>query len=132
MYAQENTSKPTVLVIEDDTEMIYILNFILEKEGFKVYSSADGEEAISALKNGPVTDIILLDMVLPFKNGIQILQELKSFEKWQKTPVIMLSSKDDEQDIVTGIENGANDYITKPFSPQELMSRLRRHLTVNE
>lgn len=113
-----------ILVVEDEKPISNIIKFNLNKEGFDVYEAQDGEEGIQkALKFNP--DLILLDIMLPKKDGFTVCKELR-----QKisTPIIMLTARGDEVDKVLGLELGADDYITKPFSPRELIARVKAHL----
>lgn len=116
-----------VLVIDDDKFMIRIIKDCLEKEGFNVYSAEDfnsGMEQIYQL----TPDIILLDVVLPKMNGYEICRLLRNDTRTSHIPIIMLTSKGQTEDKVAGLEAGADDYITKPFDPLELVARVRTHL----
>ncbi|MGA7720372.1 MAG: response regulator transcription factor [Ignavibacteriaceae bacterium] len=111
-----------ILIIEDEKDLVTGLKFNLEVRSFTVVESYDGEDGyIKALSEKP--DLILLDIMLPKKNGYQVCRELK--EKMPDVPVIMLTAKSQEEDIVAGLELGADDYITKPFSILELIARIR-------
>lgn len=113
-----------ILVIEDEKPILNIIKFNLKKEGFEVYEAQDGQEGIDkALKLSP--DLILLDIMLPKKDGFTVCRELR-----QKiaTPILMLTAREEEVDKVLGLELGADDYITKPFSPRELIARVKAHL----
>jgi len=118
----------TALVAEDDELLAYILRFIREREGFEVHAAPDGrtaKELISTLQ--PPADVIL-DVMLPHVNGYELLAQLRATASWQAVPVIMLTARSQEQDIVRGLEAGANDYMVKPFKPEELRARIRRLL----
>lgn len=113
-----------ILVIEDEKPILNIIKFNLKKEGFEVYEAQDGQEGIDkALKLNP--DLILLDIMLPKKDGFTVCKELR-----QKisTPILMLTAREEEVDKVLGLELGADDYITKPFSTRELIARVKAHL----
>lgn len=113
-----------ILVIEDEKPILNIIKFNLKKEGFEVYEAVDGEEGVEkALKLEP--DLILLDIMLPKKDGFTVCKELR-----QKisTPILMLTAREEEVDKVLGLELGADDYITKPFSTRELVARIKAHL----
>lgn len=113
-----------IMVIEDDPAIQRSLQALLINEGYEVLVTADGAEAVQ-LATSETPDLILLDIVLPGLNGLQVCQQLRTRIY---TPIIMLTAKTDELDKVLGLEMGADDYITKPFSPRELLARVRAHL----
>ena len=122
--------KVTLLVVDDEERIRRLLNMYLTREGYEIEEAVDGAEALEkALVNH--YDCILLDLMMPEKDGFEVLQELR--EKKIMTPVIMLTAKGEESDRVTGFESGADDYIVKPFSPREVVLRvkaiLRRSVT---
>jgi len=113
-----------ILVVDDEKPIADILKFNLEKEGYEVICAYDGDEAIElAEKESP--DLILLDIMLPGKDGNEVCQEIR---KTKMMPIIMLTAKDDEIDKVLGLELGADDYVTKPFSNRELIARVKANL----
>lgn len=113
-----------VLVVEDEQTILDIVSFNLEKEGFEVLTAMDGDEGMDmALHSNP--DLILLDVMLPGIDGFEICKEVR---KTSHTPIIMLTAREEEVDKVTGLELGADDYITKPFSMKELMARVKANL----
>lgn len=116
------------LVAEDDEQLAYILRFILEREGFEVHAAPDGRTAKEFIATLPPPAIVLLDVMLPHVNGYELLAQLRATAGWQAVPVIMLTARSQEQDIVHGLEAGANDYMVKPFKPEELRARIRRLL----
>ncbi|HLQ83293.1 MAG TPA: response regulator YycF [Pseudogracilibacillus sp.] len=124
--------KQKILVVDDEKPIADILKFNLEKEGYEVTCAHDGNDAI-ALAEEIKPDIILLDIMLPGKDGNEVCREVR---KTQSMPIIMLTAKDSEIDKVIGLELGADDYVTKPFSNRELIARvkanLRRHQHVEE
>ena len=113
-----------ILVVDDERPIANILKYNLEKEGYAVYTAYDGDEAIhKALEVNP--DLILLDIMLPLKNGFDVLKELRT----QMTmPVIMLTAKEEESDKIMGLDYGADDYITKPFSMKEVVARIKANI----
>ncbi|KAA3637037.1 MAG: DNA-binding response regulator [Calditrichaeota bacterium] len=119
-----------VLIIEDEKDIIELLEFNLRKNGFEVKYAQSGEDGLRLARTSP-PDIILLDLMLPGINGLDICKLLKTDQKTGHIPVIMLTAKDEEVDVVTGLEVGADDYITKPFSPKVLIARLRALLRRN-
>lgn len=113
-----------ILVVDDERPIADILKFNLEKEGYQVICAFDGEEALRmAFSEDP--DLILLDLMLPEKDGMDVCREIR---KEKMTPIIMLTAKDTEIDKVLGLEMGADDYVTKPFSMREILARVKAHL----
>ena len=117
-------AKPTVLVVEDDPDIVELLVYNLQREGFVVYAVSDGEKGLTmALRKRP--DLVLLDLMLPGMDGLEVCRRLRSEDDGAHLPVIMLTAKGEETDVVLGLELGADDYITKPFSIREFRSRVR-------
>ncbi len=116
-----------ILVIEDDKDIQDLIRFNLEKEGFKVTCRISAEEGFNAIEASS-PDLILLDLMLPGLDGLSACRQLKANEKTRNIPIVMLTAKGSEADIVSGLELGAHDYITKPFSPRVLHARIRTHL----
>lgn len=113
-----------VLIIEDDRDIAKLIAHYLEREGFVPLTASDGEEGLWQIKTKtPV--LVVLDLMLPRKNGYEVMQQLKAQESTAHLPVIMLTAKSDEVDKVLGLELGADDYMTKPFSPRELIARIK-------
>lgn len=111
-----------ILVVEDEASIATLLKYNLEQAGFQVLTSHDGKEGLEmAIEKKP--DLILLDIMLPTLDGIEICKELRSQKK--NVPIIMITARDDEFDTVIGLELGADDYITKPFSPREVIARVK-------
>jgi DNA-binding response OmpR family regulator len=125
---KEMAGKPRVLVVEDDEIISYLLDFRLNREGFEVLLATDGYQANEFLENSPPPALVLLDVMLPYLDGFELIARLRSKPAWADVPVIMLTSKSQEQSIVRALDAGANDYVLKPFRPDELMARLRRLL----
>ncbi len=117
--------KNTVLIVEDETRIARFLELELEHENYATYISNDGESALKQFKKFGA-DIILLDIMMPIMNGFEFLKELRKFSS---VPVILLTAKDDTTDKVKGLDLGANDYVTKPFAIEELLARMRVHLS---
>ena len=116
--------KAKVLVVDDERDIIELVSYNLEKEGFKVISAMDGEKALE-LVSSKEPEIIILDLMLPGIDGLDVCRELKRNDKTSSIPIIMLTAKGEESDIVIGLELGADDYITKPFSPRILVARVK-------
>jgi two-component system phosphate regulon response regulator PhoB len=118
------TTNEKILLIEDDPDISELVQYNLEREGFKVVAAADGDRGLSqALQLGP--DLIVLDLMLPGQDGLSICRKLRAAPETQDIPIIMLTAKSEESDVVIGLEMGADDYVTKPFSPKELLARVR-------
>lgn len=120
---------PSVLVVEDDEHIAHLLRFMLERSQYRVDLARDGRAARQYIESRPVPRVVLLDMMLPYIDGFELVSLLRQQPGWQAVPVIMLTAKTQEQDIVRALDAGANDYIVKPFQPNELMARLRRLTT---
>ena len=116
--------KETILVVEDEEDIRELLKYNLEKEGYQVFGAGTGEEALRAVRDRR-PDLILLDLMLPGIDGLEVCRRIRGEAQTQPLPIIMLTAKGEEADIVTGLELGADDYIVKPFSPRVLLARLR-------
>ena len=108
--------------------MSYLLGYLAEKERFAVETIADGRQAIGRIDAGPAVDLVLLDVMLPYLDGFELLEHLRANPAWKQVPVIILTSRTREHDAVRALGLGADDYLTKPFSPAELVARIRRRL----
>lgn len=117
-----------ILVIEDDEDVRELLRFLLERESFQVEQVIDGEQASRRIKKYRPPDLVLLDIMMPFRDGFEILGEIRANHLWQSTPVIIITARDNEEHIARGFEEGVSDYITKPFKPAELMARVKKAL----
>jgi len=116
--------KMTILVIEDDDDILELIRYNLNKEGFNVSGVGSGEEGVSQARANP-PDLIILDLMLPGIDGFEVCRELRGDPKTAHIPLIMLTARGEEADIVSGLELGADDYIIKPFSPRVLLARIR-------
>ncbi len=116
--------QPSVLVVEDEEDIRELLSYNLLKEGYQVAGVASGEDALTTVESKP-PDVILLDLLLPGMDGLSVCRKLKASPATQSIPILMLTAKGEEGDIVAGLNLGADDYITKPFSPKVLLARLR-------
>lgn len=113
-----------IMVIEDEESLCALLEYNLSKEGYKVTLVTDGEEALFAVEDEK-PDLILLDWMLPHVSGIEICRQIRARTEVKDTPVIMLTARGEEDDRIRGLETGADDYLTKPFSMTELLARIR-------
>jgi phosphate regulon transcriptional regulator PhoB len=117
-------AKPAILVVEDDVDILRLITYNLETSGFDVATAQDGYEAL-ALARRRVPDLIILDLMLPGLDGLEVCKELKRSDSTRKIPVLMLTARAEEVDRIVGLELGADDYVVKPFSPRELILRVR-------
>lgn len=117
---------PVALVVEDDDHIAHLLKFMLERAGYRVELARDGRVAQQFIASQPAPAVALFDMMLPFVDGLQLVAMVRGQSGWEQVPVLMLTAKTQERDIVRALDAGANDYIVKPFQPDELMARLRR------
>lgn len=113
-----------VLVTEDDKDILELIVYSLESEGYKVFPSRTGQEALSILNDESV-DLALLDVMLPDMSGTDLCRRMKRDDRLERIPVVFLTARDEESDKLVGFKVGAEDYITKPFSPRELSARVR-------
>ncbi|MGD9939203.1 MAG: response regulator transcription factor [Clostridia bacterium] len=120
-------SKAHILVVEDDPDIRELLAYSLGKEGYIILQAASGEAATRIMED-VLPDLILLDVMLPGMDGLELLRRLKSDQRFRTVPVILASAKGEESDVVAGLELGAEDYVTKPFSPRVLLARVRTAL----
>ncbi|GLI32831.1 response regulator [Desulforhabdus amnigena] len=117
-------SKMNVLVVEDDNDILQLLSYNLESAGFSVATSQDGHDALEKVKRH-IPDLIILDLMIPGLDGFEVCKELKRDAAFKNVPVIMLTARGEEVDRIVGLELGADDYVVKPFSPRELILRIR-------
>jgi two-component system phosphate regulon response regulator PhoB len=116
--------KPLVLVVEDEAPLVTMLRYNLEREGFAVDEAADGEEALLRIaEHRP--DAVLLDWMLPLVSGLEVCRRIRRAPATRSLPVIILTARGEEGDRIRGLDSGADDYVVKPFSPSELVARLR-------
>jgi two-component system, OmpR family, alkaline phosphatase synthesis response regulator PhoP len=119
--------KKSVLVVDDQPHIVRLIQVNLEKEGFHVTTAADGQEGIRKAREGR-PDLVILDVIMPRKDGFEVLQEMKEDPELAEVPVIMLTVKTQNIDIVRGLREGAELYLPKPFHPKELVSLVKRTL----
>ena len=112
-----------ILIIEDEEPLTLLLRYNLEAEGYEVDIAARGDEAEVRLKESP-PDLVVLDWMLPGISGIELCRRLRARPETERLPIIMLTARGEEEDRVRGLETGADDYVTKPFSPRELVARV--------
>lgn len=117
-------AKHTVLVVEDEDDIRELVRYNLAKEGYAVVEAATGERALQQVRNVP-PDLIVLDLMLPELDGLEVCRTIRQDARFRHIPIVMLTAKGEEADIVSGLELGADDYVTKPFSPRVLTARIR-------
>ena len=116
-------SKARILLVEDDPALVELLTFHFEREEFEVEATADGEDAL-ILAREAAPDVVILDWMIEGVSGIEVCRRLRRLPETANVPIIMLTARDEETDRVRGLETGADDYVTKPFSPKELVARV--------
>ena len=124
--ATASSSKRKALIVEDDPYIGRLLTFLLEKEGFDPVLAGDGRAGANAIASDTPFAILLLDVMLPLVNGYELLQQARRMPAREGVPIIMLTAKSQEGDIVRALDLGANDHLVKPFQPNELKARIRR------
>ncbi len=117
-------AKERILIVDDEEDIVELVRYNLEKEGYETLVAFSGEDALAlALREMP--DLVVLDLMLPGIDGLEVTRQIRNGDTTFDLPIVMLSAKGEEADIVTGLELGANDYLSKPFSPRELIARIR-------
>ena len=124
-------SKEKVLIVDDEEDVLELVRYNLAKNGYRIETATTGEEALTQAR-AKAPDLMILDLMLPGIDGLEVCQKLREDPKTEAIPIIMLTAKGEEADIVTGLELGADDYITKPFSVRELMARIKAVLRRTE
>jgi two-component system, OmpR family, response regulator len=127
MSEQASKAPPQrVLVVEDNEHAAYLLRTLLERAGYEVIVSPDGRDALAKLGSIEPVDLVTLDLMLPYVSGYQVLIEARQNPKWRRVPIIVVTARTLEMDAVRALETGATDFVRKPFSPEELIARVRR------
>ena len=120
-----------ILIVEDELDLVKLLRYNLEKEGFKVTHTTDGSVALAEIRRD-LPDLLILDLMLPGVDGLEVCRQLRRHERYVVLPILMLTARGEEADRVVGLEIGADDYVTKPFSMRELIARVRALLRRHE
>lgn len=120
------SAAPRALIIEDDEIVSRLLAHALTRRGFTVQAAGDGRQAVEALATTAPTNIVILDLMLPYMDGFELLLRIQATPGWEAVPVIVLTSASREGSVVRALNAGATDYIVKPFRPEELVARVRR------
>ncbi len=116
-----------ILVVDDEQDILMLIAYNLRKEGYQVDTVQSGQKALEIIRNNP-PDAVILDLLLPDIDGVEVCRKIRQNRRYSQMPVLMLTARTEDSDIVTGLEVGADDYITKPFSPAVLLARLRTSL----
>jgi len=116
---------PRVILAEDDAEMAHVLEFLLSREGFEVEVLRDGQAVVDRVGEGDPVEVVVVDVMMPYVSGLQVVRTLRSTAAWEDVPVIVVSGKSSEEDVVRAFDAGADDYLTKPFRPKEFVARVQ-------
>lgn len=116
--------KETILVVDDEEDILELVRYNLQREGYQVETAVSGEKALKLARQQP-PELIVLDLMLPGMDGLDVARHLKNDARCRQVPIVMLTAKGEEADVVTGLELGAEDYVTKPFSPRILVARIK-------
>ena len=116
--------KETILVVDDEEDILELVRYNLQREGYQVEAASSGEKALKLARQQP-PELIVLDLMLPGMDGLDVARHLKNDARCRQVPIVMLTAKGEEADVVTGLELGAEDYVTKPFSPRILVARIK-------
>lgn len=120
--------KRSALVIEDEEQCAYLLEYMLRRDGFDVTRAADGRESVEMITNGPVVDVVLTDIMLPYLDGFELIALMRAHPEWRHVPIIVLSGRSKESDVVRALEAGADDFVRKPYQQSELMARIKNRM----
>ncbi len=120
----ERMTRPRILVIEDERQLTDVLRYNLEREGYEVSVAHDGQEGLRKAQS-QLPDLVILDLMLPGMDGLHVCRDLRAGERTRRVPIIMLTAKSEETDQIVGFSMGADDYVTKPFSPKVLLQRVK-------
>jgi two-component system alkaline phosphatase synthesis response regulator PhoP len=121
------SASPTILLVDDEEDILELVSYNLERDGYSVRTAATAEAALKEMDKA-LPDLLLLDVMLPGMSGMDLCKRMKAQEKTRHIPVLLLTARSEETDIVVGLELGADDYITKPFRTRELLARIKAHL----
>ncbi len=124
--AEAAGARRTALVVEDDDQIVHILRFILEREGYEVSAALDGRSARELIATLAPPSLVTLDVMLPHVDGFELLARIRATPGWESVPVVLLTALSQEKDVVRALDAGASDYLVKPFKPEEFRARVRR------
>lgn len=123
--SEATPAPPRALVVEDDEHIGMLLRFMLQRAGYQVQLVTDGRAAQAHITTQPAPDVMLLDVMLPYMDGLQLLAVVRQQAGWEGVPVMMLTAKAQERDVARAIEAGADAYLVKPFQPEELLAKVK-------
>ncbi len=126
MSNTNNSEQPEILLVEDDRIVSTLVEHLLARQGYHVNTLADGRAAAGFISANSPPKLVLLDVMLPFIDGFELIEQIRALREWEDVPIVMLTSKTQERNVVRALEAGADDYIVKPFQPQELIARVKR------
>lgn len=127
IYRRHDNMAKKIVLAEDESHIARLITFKLEREGYELYWEQDGESALKKIKE-IIPDLVILDIMMPVMDGYEVLKHIKELDDLKDIPIIMLTAKSQEQDIIKGFNLGAEDYISKPFKPAELTARIKKIL----
>ena len=127
----QEPAKPRLLVVDDEEDLLELVRYNLSKEGYAVECVTSGEEALKAVRREP-PDLVVLDLMLPAVDGLEVCRRIKTDPKTRDVPILMLTAKSEEGDMIAGLDRGADDYVAKPFSPRVLVARIKALLRREE
>jgi DNA-binding response OmpR family regulator len=122
-----NEGLPRILIVEDDQDLLRMMQRMLTSIA-EVITASDGEQALKTLSSGPVPDLLITDWMMPRKDGLTLVKEMKQQERLKRVPVVILTAKTSPRDVIAGINSGARHYLTKPFKPDELIAKVKKVL----
>lgn len=120
----------SIFIVDDDEDIRLIIQYMLEREGYQVTAAENGKSAKELMQSIDKPDLAVFDVMMPYMDGFELLSYARSEGGWNKIPIIMLTAKSQESDIIRALDNGASDYVIKPFKPNELLARIRRQLHI--
>ena len=126
MDKKSKNEQPSILLVEDAEDISVMLKFLLSRQGYTILHAKDGMEAQEMIGSMNRPSVVVLDMILPYVNGLRLLADIRNKVSWQNVPVVMVTSNGTTRDIIKAFELGANDYIVKPYRPMELVMRVKR------
>jgi DNA-binding response OmpR family regulator len=116
----------SVLIVEDDDQIAYLLEYLFKRQDYEVTIAVDGKQCLEIITNQQQPDLVIMDVNLPYINGFDLVREIRTNKGWEQTKIVMLTSMHEEKDIVHGLNIGADEFISKPFQPLELMARVAK------
>ena len=131
-FNHESAPTHRILVVEDDEHTLHLLEFLFRRAGYQVLTAMNGRDAQTILRHSEPVDLIVLDLMLPYVSGYEIIIDAQQIPGWQQVPIMVLSGKALEADVVKALDLGANDYVTKPFRPREVLARAHRLIATHE